>query len=234
MFEITPEMGERISTRCFLLGVLMARTPQRMFHESYVETVINFEKAGIKYRILSLGGCSDLAYGRNLLAARFLKSECSDLIWIDDDICWNSEDIMRLVASPNDVVGGMYRRKIHEYPEENPLSWCGHPLPKEETETDAHGAVTVEKIGFGFIKTSRESLERLIAEGNLPHRYDEDLKLDIHRFFHFDGLGHSEDYDFCKNWRSIGGKIWCDPAIKMAHVGEFAYQGNVRNLLGNA
>lgn len=224
-------MGERLAGRSILLGVLMARNPQRLFVEAYIDTIINFQKAGIKYRLLSLGGCSDLGYGRNLLAARFLNSECTDLVWIDDDVYWNSEDIMRLIASPHDVIGGMYRRKIHEYPEENPLSWCGHPLPKGESETDERGARTIKEIGFGFIKTSRECLEKMISGCNLPHRYDEDLKLDIHRFFHFDGLGHSEDFGFCKDWRSIGGKIWCDPAITMAHVGEFAYQGDVMKLL---
>lgn len=231
MFEITKEMGERLSKRCVLLGVLSARSPQRAFVEAYTDTITNFNKAGIQYRLLTLGGCSDLAYGRNMLAARFLTSECTDLVWIDDDIWWDSYDILRLVASPHDVIGGLYRRKIHEYPEENPLSWCGHPLPKGEEETDERGAVTVEKMGFGFIKTSKEALKRMIAECNLPHRHDEDLKLDIHRFFHFDGLGNSEDYNFCQNWRSIGGKVWCDPAIRMAHIGEFAYRGDVRKLL---
>ena len=235
MFEITREMGERLSKRCVLIGVLMARSPARLFVEAYTDTITNFQKSGIQYRLLNIGGCSDLAYGRNLIAARFLKSECTDLIWIDDDIWWKSEDIMRLIASPHDVVGGMYRRKIHEYSEENPFAWCGTPLPEGKSETDEHGAKTVEKMGFGFIKTSRECLERLIVEKpDMPHLYDKDMKLDIHRFFHFDGLGQSEDFAFCKDWRSIGGKVWCDPAIKMAHVGDFAFQGDVRLLLDKA
>lgn len=36
---------------------------------------------------------------------------------------------------------------------------------------------------------------------------------------HFD----SEDYNFCRKWRAIGGKIVCDPSVRLIHWGQYAY-----------
>ena len=35
-----------------------------------------------------------------------------------------------------------------------------------------------------------------------------------------------EDYGFCNLWRSMGKRIWADPAIQLAHFGSYSYTGN--------
>ena len=44
--------------------------------------------------------------------------------------------------------------------------------------------------------------------------------------------GHyvGEDITFCRRWRSMGGKIWADPAGSIAHVGEQIHQGALSSL----
>ena len=41
------------------------------------------------------------------------------------------------------------------------------------------------------------------------------------------GAELSEDYEFCRRWRALGGKVWVDPGIWLKHFGTFAYHGDV-------
>jgi hypothetical protein len=41
-----------------------------------------------------------------------------------------------------------------------------------------------------------------------------------------DGRKLSEDYSFCQRWRDIGGQVWADPNIRMAHVGTKTFDGH--------
>ena len=58
----------------------------------------------------------------------------------------------------------------------------------------------------------------VIEEGNIGDGYKRHL---------------SEDYMFCKYSRNIGEKIWVDPTIKLNHIGNYVYEGNLKSLLEN-
>ena len=38
-----------------------------------------------------------------------------------------------------------------------------------------------------------------------------------------DGLHHTEDVEFCKRANEAGFEVYCDPTIKMGHVGTTSY-----------
>jgi hypothetical protein len=48
------------------------------------------------------------------------------------------------------------------------------------------------------------------------------------------GCFFSEDAAFCARWRHIGGRIWLDPAIKLKHHGDFAYEGDPMSMFREA
>ena len=37
----------------------------------------------------------------------------------------------------------------------------------------------------------------------------------------------SEDYAFCQRWRDLGGKVFLDASIAMAHIGTKAFEGRL-------
>jgi hypothetical protein len=49
-----------------------------------------------------------------------------------------------------------------------------------------------------------------------------------------DGDLVGEDYGFCQRWRSIGGRVWVDPAIQLAHIGHHIYTGDPMELFSTA
>jgi hypothetical protein len=232
MFKITEQIAERLKSRNVYIGSLIARQPTRLYHQAFVETMLNLEKAGIKYKMQNLGGCSDLSYARNVLAAMFMDSGCTDMIWIDDDMAWESSDILRLLASEQDMICGGYRKKLDNYKETDPLAWCCHPFDDRPIHKDETGAIEIPHVGFGFMKTSRKVFETIIEKKpDLPNTICPTTKRHIYRFFHFDGLGVSEDYAFCEMWRSVGGSVWIDPEIDLAHTGEYSFMGRIGGML---
>ena len=46
-----------------------------------------------------------------------------------------------------------------------------------------------------------------------------------------DGMLWSEDYTFCKRWLALGGEIWLDPEIRLAHWGTYVWQGSILDQL---
>jgi hypothetical protein len=37
----------------------------------------------------------------------------------------------------------------------------------------------------------------------------------------------TEDINFCRLWRDIGGKVWVDPHLTLFHHGGKSYEGNL-------
>ena len=53
----------------------------------------------------------------------------------------------------------------------------------------------------------------------------------FYRFFSFSSDTFSEawgeDAAWCRDWRALGGTVWIDPTIRLVHVGETEYTGDV-------
>ena len=62
---------------------------------------------GIDVQIGSVCGCSVVSRARNLLAQDMLESDCTELLFIDSDINFDPEDILRLMAWVSDPKKGI-------------------------------------------------------------------------------------------------------------------------------
>ena len=62
---------------------------------------------GIEIQIGSVCGCSVVSRARNLLVKDFLESDCTELMFIDADINFEAQDVLRLLAwlSENEKIG---------------------------------------------------------------------------------------------------------------------------------
>ena len=172
-------------------------------------------------------GYSLVTHARNDLVKNFLDSDCQRLFFIDADVAWEQGALLKLAKMPVDIVGGAYRYK-HE-PESYPIHWP----PVDVVKANADGLIEVHGLPTGFMSVSRSVFARLKARFH-ERAYEFHGKA-YHAFFHapfMDGKFHGEDTAFCAEWRSIGGKLYLDPTLKLTHVeGGQSYTGCIADWL---
>ena len=236
----TPEEQARLArarSRSVYLATPIARHPVRQYTFSLAKTLVYLAQLGIPSWMQQIVGNSNVPRARNELAAGFLASEYDTLLFIDDDMGFAREDVLRLLASEHDVIGGVGVKKSIR-PDTDPERWCMRRL-NGELHQDEMGAIEVEAVGTGFLKITREPFERMRAEHpewkrrgwpNMPA----EVRACYYEFFRFGNEGEDEigeDVGFCREWRRLGGSVWIDPTIKLDHVGEYVYNGNIEALL---
>ena len=207
--------------------------------KSIVYDMFPLVMSGHKVKIFDECGHADIYSLRAQIVAHFLADEDkpTDLVFVDTDVGWPAGGLHRLLDHPVDLVAGAYPKR--DYPikfmfrSAEDLGPNGHQVLKESA--DASGLVEVWGMPGGFMRCTRKMLEQMWAH------YGDDLGIFDHavpgertvRMFDpytwHDDAGNrrmlSEDYAFCQRWRDIGGKVYMDPSIPMAHIGTHAFQG---------
>lgn len=201
---------------------------------SLAATVQTLCGLGINYVYAPMHGDSYVHRARNTICADFMADkEATDLFFIDSDESWEPLDFCRILLSPHKVIGGMYRMKnqwesfggVLRLEGNNPI---GIKIPGEEA-----AILECEFIPAGFLRIKREALEQFAAHYPDLHYHDESAQGERGREYvsYFDtrinGRFEGEDYTFCKRWRDMGGKIYCDPRAKITHYGYKGWEGNL-------
>lgn len=170
---------------------------------------------------------SIIPQARNVLVGEFLRSEATDLFFIDADISFSAADIIRLLAKPVDLVAGAYRFK--KEPEDYPIRWLDKPELWADPET---GLLEVEAAPMGFCRLSRAGIDRMVeAHRDRAFTVHDAPGVQCHCLFDLefrDGQYFGEDYVFCRRWRDLGGQVWIDPGLSLSHSG---YSGNIGHWL---
>lgn len=212
---------------------------------------------GIKFRITTLRNESLIPRARNILTAMFLEDESSThLMFIDADIEFDPDSVIRMLAMDKDVIAAAYPKKTinwgmvkaaAERGEQN-LSTFGADYAinlKVEPGTNkvrSHmGTVEVLDASTGFFLVKKEVVQKMTKNHPELH-YNNDSSIDP-KFNPYcyalwdtmidpkDKRYLSEDYTFCRRWQDMGGEIWVDPNTKLNHVGSYTFEGNLNNLL---
>jgi hypothetical protein len=173
-----------------------------------------------------LPSCSVPAHGRNRLVRDFLDSDSERLFFLDADITFEPGDLLKVAHKPVEVVGGAYRYKRSD--ESYPIGWGQGSMSQ-----DALGLIEVETIPTGFSCFSRSVFEKF--QNKFPKRFYTSEREELFCFFQMvfdEGKMHSDDSYFCKEWRSIGGKVHLYPELSLTHWDQnIAYKGHVGNWL---
>ncbi|MFA6048267.1 MAG: hypothetical protein WC737_05680 [Parcubacteria group bacterium] len=138
---------------------------------------------------------------RNLLAKQAVEGGYTHLAMIDSDHTFDADVIHRLLLYRKLVIGvRAYKRTSPHYP----CIFAKHP-GEEETEAvmwvDAAdmGVMVADHIGFGIVLISVEVLKKL--------KYP---------YFFFSKMG--EDFNFCREAREAGFKIYVDTDVEIGHL----------------
>jgi hypothetical protein len=226
-----------------------------MVHQRYMESAIGLLQRGpalgFQVSIEMLGYDSLVTRSRNALVAKFLDhATATHLLFVDADIAFGVEQVVRMLGFNEGVVAGMYplkmihwdaaaveRARLGEGPDSAGLRYVGVPCEDEELESH-EGFVTGVFAGTGFMLIRRDVFRRMVEA------FPETRYLAAHtqpvpsaspnQYALFDCMidrdsGHylSEDYAFCRRWRSIGGRVWLDTRGSLTHIGQHEFEGRV-------
>lgn len=164
--------------------------------------------------------------GRNRLVRDFLRSDCTDMVFVDADVGCPASNIVQLLRYDADVVAGIYPKKGGN--DQFPVKF----LPGE-VWSDAQGLIEVEGVPTGFLRMRRNVLEKLALHAihyNAKNDASTAMPLIFERQVH-DGTRWGGDYVFCRKWRAMGGKVHIAPEMRFEHSGMQTWSGRVGSWL---
>lgn len=158
---------------------------------------------------------------RQKLLKQALESDRTHILWLDSDMMFPRDALMRLLAHNVDVVGINYchRGLPFEFVAIKKIGWGeNEEAVKLITAPDSKGLETVEAIGFGLVLMRLDAIRACLP----------DLKTTP--WFGFDWVTGEkqvgEDVRFCKYLTDGGLKIHVDHELsnECKHVGQYEYE----------
>jgi len=204
----------------------------------------------VHLKVLFKDGDALITRARASLISQFLDdAKATHLLFVDADIGFEPEQVLRLLECGADMCAAVYPIKRIDWDKVRTTIESGRSDPgaaalKYVVEVDDPNAVTesggfvrVRYAGTGFLMIRRAALESMCTR--YPQlRYKRDHSIDAatvsdNRFALFecmiadDGTYLSEDFAFCKRWIDMGGEIWADLKSKLNHVGPMTFCGDL-------
>ena len=197
-----------------------------------------FMQHGINFRITTLRNESLVTRARNILTAMFLESDCTHLMFIDADIEFDVESVLRALAYDKPIMAAAYPKKA--LPVQYAINFKFVDSENRQIRVE-NGAVEVLDASTGFFLIKRSTVEKMIqAYPELHYRNDSNIDEKFNKYCYAlfdtwldpdDNRYLSEDYTFCRRWQKIGGEIWLDPNTKLNHVGSYTFEGDVSKII---
>ena len=207
IFFATPCYGGMLTDQYFLS---MFRTTQMLM------------KHGIQFRVTTLRNESLVTRARNILSAMFMESDCTHLFFIDSDIEFEPDSILRALAYDKDIVAGAYPKKALPVQYALNFKYINNQTGQVRIE---NGAVEVLDASTGFFCIKKKVFDKMRSHyPELHYKNDSNIDPKYNRYL-------SEDYTFCRRLQKMGGEIWVDLSTKLNHIGSYTFEGDVSKLI---
>ena len=183
---------------------------------------------GVSVFLSDMSNCSIITMARNALVNEFLKTDATDLLFIDADVVVTPADIFRLMAQSGDkdVTAGAYPRRAKDKKFFADLYWDD----KGDLEFDG-SLMRVKRVGTGFMLIRRHVIEGLIAahpEWSYENKGTTEKISAVFDFDIVDGKYVGEDYLFCDRATQAGYTVHIDVDISLPHIGSETFTNNFR------
>jgi glycosyltransferase involved in cell wall biosynthesis len=197
---------------------------------SLERSVPALDAAGFDHGVVFTVGCPYISHARATMTRKAMDAKADIVVYIDHDVSWNPEDLLRLIMTDGDVVGGTYRFKKDEetYMGTVLTDARGYPVCRGD------GCISAQWMPAGFLKVTKEGIDKFM------HSYPELIygphfnpSVDLFNHGAHDRLWYGEDYAFSRNYTAKCGPIWLVPDLDLTHhSSDKAYPGNFhRHLL---
>lgn len=217
---------------------------------SYMNAILGLitvsNQVGLRISFQTISNESLISRARNCLTSVFLADKrFTHLMFIDADIGFHGEDVLRMMARDIPIIAGVYPMKSIDWDRVRELvkddvkdieyRCSPYAVNSEKTQLDSRGLLEVTAAATGFMLIKREVFDKLIAaHPELKYKHDgngfkesADYFYNLWDCFLVGDRYLSEDYAFCHLWRELGEKVFIDPAIELTHNGSFEFKGRL-------
>lgn len=196
---------------------------------SLIMTIQNFISHKIRYELGLLAHITGVDSARNISTEIFMKSDCTHLLMIDDDMAWASDLPLRLLSENVDIVGVPYRTKNIKRER-----WTARHTEGEQVCLNENRLymMKMNALGTGMMMVKRNVFD--VIKPTIEHAEMGDNNQPVGMYFRHsivDGKVRSEDFMFCELARQQGFDVWGYVDEEIAHVGNYAYTGNYADKL---
>lgn len=207
--------------------------PVKAYVESLEASLPLIEAAGWEHGYAQQIACPYISAARaNMTRAAMdalLNVEKGVIVYIDSDVAWQPQDLLKLIETEGDVVAGTYRCKIDD--EQYMGTIQSDALGRPEVRAD--GCIKAMLVPAGFLKLTLGAIDKFMVDypalcyGPMYH-----LAIDLFNHGVRDRIWWGEDYSFSRRWRDKGGDIWIVPNLSIDHhANGQIYKGNFHNFL---
>jgi hypothetical protein len=182
---------------------------------------------GVSVFLSDLSNCSIITMARNALVHEFLKTDATELLFIDSDVIVNPDDILRLMAQSGDkdITAGMYPRRAKDEKFFADLHYT------DSGDLEFNGSMMrVKRAPTGFMLIQRHVLEQMVF-AHPEWTYEKSPTEQMSAVFDFaivDGKYVGEDYLFCDRATKMGFTVYIDVDISLPHIGPNEFTRNFR------
>jgi hypothetical protein len=215
-----------------------------MITEGYFQSILNLKNhayaLGLDVSIMTLTNESLVTRARNEVVAAFMADDYTDLLFIDADIKFDAEHVLRILSAPFEVCATPYAMKglnwdavaadTSQDAEAAKKASIHSVINMTNDATIQDGFVTAIDAGTGFMRIQKSVINKMIeAYPETAYIADGVSSTGQQRWALFDtviedGRYLSEDYAFCRRWQALGGKVWVDvESSYLGHQGSYTY-----------
>lgn len=209
-------------------------SPVEPYFESMKASLPLIEGAGWEHGYAAQQGCPYISAARANMLRAALDAQATVIVFIDYDVSWRPEDLLKLIETEGDVVAGTYRCKTEDGPTEEFYmgSWNTNEdfTPKQRA---SDGAISAILIPAGFLKITLKAVDDfMVAYPELCYGPMYHQAIDLFNHGARDRIWWGEDYSFARRWREKCGDIWIVPDLSIDHhTKDKVFKGNLHQFL---
>lgn len=241
-------------------GTIAVCTPMYggVAHQSYINSLINIMEVlranGYDTYLSSVANESLITRARNLIVHSALKLEnLVGILFLDADQGVSGDDVLSMVESGKDIIGAATPMKGINWPhvkdavlmnvkDINLYSgiFAVEVDNKKDVEISYVEPFEVKYTGTGLMYVSKKVFEDLKplckSYKNIYTNKKFNEEEEVIEYFTTHIVEEtkellSEDYNFCRLWKSLGNSVWIAPWVSTTHVGTYVFDGRFANTI---
>ena len=203
------------------------------------DTVVSLMKLFGKFRDVGISSQFNIVrsslvnHARNLATCGFLASKCTHMLFIDADVEFEPEAVLRMLVVQKDIICTPYRVKLIDA---RKIKYAVDFKDEKKIEMLPGEIIEVEQGPAGLMVIHRrvfDTLMKVHPEMHIKHMGSLTKDLNSKYLFNFwdttfnpkTSLWKGEDLSFCDLARSVGFKIYANTESSTIHHGDWGWEG---------